>query len=76
MTDDFEARLRAAGYSPEHPRWVRAPAGDLSQLPALKRQRELVGRLAEVLRAQLTGDVAQLDETRAALARLRHGGGQ
>jgi hypothetical protein len=70
----IEEKLRAAGISSDS--WQRGGRINLENLPAVARQRELLTAARDALRQQLVADQEELDVARAALARLRHGGGQ
>lgn len=58
------ARLREAGWDPATPEWVRRGPVDLAQLPTLQRQRELLGKIRELLNVQLARDLDELDAAR------------
>lgn len=56
--------------------WGTLREVDLAQLPALKEQRELIGKLGKVLEGVLEADLQKLEDEREKLDRLRRGGGK
>lgn len=77
MNDDEELlrKLKEAGFDPSDPQWVTRRNVDLSQMDSLKRQREIMQALRDLLTKNLASDLEQLEEARLSLAKLRRGGG-
>jgi hypothetical protein len=75
-SDDILQKLREAGLDPENPQWVQKKDVDLSRLPSLARQREILQNLEKILSQQLNTDLDQLEQARENLAKLRRGGGR
>ena len=79
MTDTLEeakAKLRALGLDPDSPAWTKSRKMDLANLPALKQQREMFSKVAELLQAQVDQDRKQIQELHEQVARLKRGGGR
>jgi len=73
MTDDYdEARKRAAGSAG---RWRDLPPGPRPEPAFVRRQKEMLGKLSELITAQIERDHATVAELQERLNRLRHGGG-
>lgn len=56
--------------------WGSVGPVDLTKLPSLERQRELLKELGKVLEGVMENDLQQLDAEREKLDRLRRGGGR
>lgn len=69
-------QLQALGIDPETaPQWVQSNAVDVLALGTVQKQREVLLRIRDALRAQLKEDQAQLEEAHLSLQRLKNGGG-
>jgi hypothetical protein len=73
MTDDYdEARKRAAEAAG---RWRDIPPGQRPEPAFVRRQKEMLGKLSELIAAQIERDHATVAELQEKVNRLRHGGG-
>lgn len=77
MTDleVLRAKLRELGIDPDKPQWVQTRPFNAADLPTMQRQRELLAKLRDVLKAQLEEDLIKLDQAREEYERLKNGGG-
>jgi hypothetical protein len=79
MSDPLEeakAKLRALGFDPDNPSWMKSKKVDLADLPMLKQQREMFAKVAELLQAQVEQDQNQVQALHEQIARLKRGGGR
>jgi hypothetical protein len=74
MIDDLIQKLREAGI-PTDGKWHQTP-GKQAQVPMLEKQKELLGKLGEVLEMQVEKDKLLVADLQGKLSRLKHGGGQ
>lgn len=73
MTDDYDkARSRAAESAG---RWRELPPGPRPEPAFVRRQKEMLGKLADLIAAQIERDHATVAELQEKVNRLRHGGG-
>lgn len=68
-------KLRQLGINPEQAQWVETQPIRLSSLPVVQRQRELMEKLRDVLKAELEENLIRLDRAREEYERLKNGGG-
>jgi hypothetical protein len=69
-------KLKELGIDPgPEGQWVQTRPFNAAELPSIKRQRELLAKLRDVLKAQLEQDLTKLDQAREEYERLKNGGG-
>jgi hypothetical protein len=69
------AKLKELGIDPEQAQWVTTRSVKLADLPSIQRQREMLAKLRDILKAQLEKDLVQLDRAREEYQRSKNGGG-
>lgn len=74
MLEDLLKKLQEAGI-PADGKW-RQSAGKEVKVPILEKQKELLGKLEDVLEMQVEKDKLLVADLQEKLSRLKHGGGR
>lgn len=74
MLEDLLKKLQEAGI-PADGKWHETQSKQ-ARVPMLEKQKELLGKLGEVLEMQVEKDKVLVADLQAKLSRLKHGGGQ
>jgi hypothetical protein len=67
--------LLASLGAPEAGTWAETAPGAREEPETIRRQKELLAKLAELIEAQIGRDTATVAELREKVNRLKHGGG-
>lgn len=68
-------KLEALGVKPGEAQWVETPPVDVSELPTMQKQRELLLKLRELLQTELDENRSRLDFALEQRERIKNGGG-
>lgn len=68
-------KLEALGVKPGEARWVETKPLDVNELPTVRKQREMLSKLRELLQTELQGNQSRLEAAREQYERQKNGGG-
>ena len=75
IDDELLKKLEALGLKPGETQWVETQPVEVSELPAMQKQRELLLKLRELLSVELSENQARLDSALEQRERIKNGGG-
>ena len=72
--EEFKAKLKSMGI--DENTWTKTQEVDPRELPAVKKQVELLYALRGLLEKQIEKDIHAVDDLKLKIKKLKHGGGK
>ncbi len=73
MNQELDDLLKQLGVSPNE--WQDTPTGERSEPDTIRKQKEMLTKLAGLIQMQIDQDTATVAELQERVNRLKHGGG-
>ena len=73
MNQELDDLLKQLGVNPSE--WQNTPTGERSEPDTIRKQKEMLAKLAGLIQMQIDQDTATVAELQERVNRLKHGGG-